>query len=233
MWYDKIITTLARKEVGLGIGLTLTAIVLGLIIWGNFFASSETPTMQPWQQQPVLHVCDTAPDWAQPGTEEFKQAIAFWKDHGWTFSAVESGPCPETCTGRPIDPHEETNTPCNPGKVTLDLFAGQRWKEDHFGVCVKPGKDSLGPSDWATIMVPSTVDATIPEGGLEDMPSLPKDAKALVLAHEVGHCLAGLSHNHGPSIGGCARLNPKTGHLMNPNIYKTGWGDEALPEPTW
>jgi len=202
---------------------------VGLIVWGNFFTTSSHPVLFSWTVQPKLVVCDTVPDWAQPGTPAFKQAIAFWKDHGWEFSSIETAPCTEVCTVN-VEEADDVEVTCNPGAVTLDLI--DQWGgENHPGKCRKlKNVTLLGADDWSTILVPAVV-----EGSAEiDAPMLPKDANAIVLAHEIGHCLVGLDHNVGPGVG-CANLNPKTGAVLNPSIYSAGWVDEGLPAspPAW
>lgn len=224
-----------KKIIGLAIGIPFTLLVVGLLVYGNFFAESSNPVDSTWSYRPALYVCDTAPAWAQPNSEDVAKALQFWEDRGWAFSNITSGPCPDLCTGRDEDGNE-TKTTCLRGTVTLDLFDGKHWKEDHAGVCVKPDKEFLGATDWATIMLPSVIygsDVTLLPG--DDFPAgapatLPADVNALVLAHEVGHCLVGLGHNIGPTvIPGWLTLNPKTGHIMNPNVYRGGWVDESLP----
>lgn len=232
-----MMTVEQQKKIGLAIGIPFTVLVVGLLIYGNFIGKSANPIESTWEYRPVLYICDTAPKWAQPDTEEVAQALKFWEDRGWAFSNIETGPCPNLCTGRDED-GSETQTTCMRGKVTLDLFSGNYWKEDHAGVCVKPTKEFLGTNDWATIMIPAVIygdDGLDFAGGdfpAGSPPLLPADVEAMVLAHEVGHCLAGLGHNIGPVvIPGCATLDSKTGHIMNPNVYKGGWGDEAVPQP--
>lgn len=224
-----------QKKVGLAIGIPFTLVVVGLIVYGNFFAHSSNPVMTTWEYRPALYICDTAPDWVRPDSEDVAKALQFWEDRGWAFGNITSGPCPDLCTGRDEDGNE-TKTTCLRGTVALDLFDGKHWKEDHAGVCVKPDKATLGASDWATIMVPMVIYGAddfalsgddFPAGAT---PMLPSEVNAKVLAHEVGHCLVGLGHNVGPVvIPGLLTLNPKTGHVMNPNIYNGGWGDESLP----
>jgi len=211
------------------IGGAFTVLVLALIIYGNVFATSVTPTNFRWEKPPVLYICGTAPAWVQPGSEALTKALTFWSHHGYDFASVEAGPCTSLCLVR-NDKGEEISVTCNPGKVTLDLM-DKWWSEEHAGVCrFQTGVEVLGASNWTTMLVPKVI-----MGSDEiDAPMLPADAEALVLTHETGHCLAGLAHNLGPSLGcgGGCRLNPKTGHIMNPNLYKTSWGDEALPNPT-
>jgi hypothetical protein len=221
---DKILAFIGRKEVGLAIGLPFTALVVGLIIYGNFFASSSHQTNFEWEIRPDLYICDTAPKWVKPEHRSFKQAEEFWEEQGWAFRTVEVGPCNELCTVKTED-GKSIDVTCNRGKVTIDLM-DKWWSEEHAGVCRYPsGKEVLQDNDWTTILVPNVI-----LGSTEvDAPMLPPDAEALVLAHEIGHCLAGLGHNEGPSVG-CGRLNSKTGAVMNPNLYNGGWVDEAIPE---
>ena len=59
---------------------------------------------------------------------------------------------------------------------------------------------------------------------LEDTRDLPEHVEALVYTHEGLHC-RGVGHNLGPVIiPGLARLNPKTGSVMNPNLLSGGLG---------
>lgn len=221
--------TSSKRYIGLAVGLAFTALVVGLLVYGNFFASSSHETMFVWDQRPVLHVCDTVPDWAQPGSPSFDKATDWWEEHGWAFDNIEVGPCSNLCSTTD-DKGEPIEVVCNPGKVTLDLM-DQWWSEEHAGVCRFPTKlresHLVTGKDWTTILVPNVV------LGSDDIeaPLLPADVEALVLAHEIGHCLVGLDHNEGPALGGGCRLNPKTGALMNPSIYKAGWVDEAIPLP--
>lgn len=223
-----------NRNWGLLIGVPFTVFVVGLIVYGNFFASSSHPTNFVWEYRPVLYVCDTAPEWAQPDAEPFARATKWWEDQGWAFENIEAGPCTELCKVT-TDEGETLDVTCNKGKVTLDLM-DRWWDEDHAGVCRHPaGIEVMRDKDWATILVPNVILGSSEVGGIgEDgeissPPMLPKDADALVLAHEIGHCLAGLGHNQGPPVG-CARLNPKTGAMMNPNLYSGGWVDEAIPD---
>lgn len=228
------------SKFGLYIGLTLTVLVSGLIIYGNFFATSVTPVGFRWASQPDLHICDTAPAWARPGQPSFDKAVGFWKDHGWTFASVSVGPCSESCTGTDKAGNART-VACVKGAVTLDLM--DQWMGvDHVGRCTFSGEmlaaGVVTASDWTTITVPPVVleaeEFATPEGETQGR-SLPADAEGVVLAHEIGHCLVGLEHNLGPALGcDAVRLNAKTGHVMNPSIYTSGWVDETLPTtPSW
>ena len=211
---------------GLLLGIPFTLLVVGLLIYGHFFATSLNPVFFTWEYRPSLYVCDSAPSWAKPGSESFDRAISFWEERGWSFSDIEVGPCAKTCKatderGRPV---EKT---CMRGKVVLDLM--DSWLDpEHAGSCTYPETMVMRDNDWATITVPSVILGSFNNGPADT--TLPPDAEALVLAHEIGHCLVGLGHNQGPPIG-CGHLNSKTGHVMNPSIYKSGWDDEALPEP--
>jgi len=225
---------LTNKTFGLVAGLSFTALTVGLIIYGNFFATSTTPQVFFWEYRPNLHVCDTAPGWAKVDSDDLAKALKFWEDQGWAFNNIETGPCPTACTGVNADGEERT-VACNKGKVTIDLM--DKWLgKDHAGVCTYQARilerGLVRDDDWVTIQLPSDVDGawSFPEefGGASQQ--LPLDAKALVAAHEIGHCLVGLAHNMGPPvIPGVLRLNPKTGAVMNPNIYTGGWVKEGLP----
>jgi len=216
-----------QKTIGLIVGLSFTAIVLAMIIYG-LVAPSHTPVETEWESAPVLRVCSDAPDWAQSGTEAFDEAVAFWIDHGWRFKAIEKGPCNKLCTGFD-EAGKEFEIACEEGVVTLTVLSGRAWTDEHQGVCVTSADE--GPITWGAIGVPPYLDSAIDwETGESDF--LPKDAEALVLAHEMGHCLAGLGHNIGPAvIPGCATMDSKPGHLMNPYTGKTGWGDEGIKGP--
>jgi hypothetical protein len=217
---------------GLLIGIPFTIFVVGLIVYGNFFASSSHDQHFTWEYRPELHVCDTAPEWAKPGHKDFNQARDFWKARGWSYSKVTVGPCPKICDFKDPDTGKTRSVACNTGKVTIDL-RDQWFKEDHAGECVRPAsKDVLRDNDWVTILLPSVIYGIteFPEEFGAEVPMLPPDVNAMTLAHEEGHCLVGIGHNEGPPVG-CARLNSKTGSVMNPTIYGGGWVDEALPSP--
>lgn len=214
-----------RRYVGLALGLALTALVVGLIVYGNFFATSTHRQDFEWAHRPDLYICDTAPEWATGEGEALLKATDWWEKHGFAFNNIESGPCQEVCNVKVEGQVTDRVIPCNPGRVTLDLRDGW-FSEDHAGECLHPTKPVLYGADWATILVPSVI------YGSDDIdaPSLPPDVNAQVLAHEIGHCLVGVDHNLGPPVG-CMRLNSKTGSMMNPSIYGGGWVDEGLPAP--
>jgi hypothetical protein len=227
--YQRLIRLFSDRTFGLVVGLSFTTLVVGLIVYGNFFASSSHQVNFTWEQQPTLYVCDTAPDWAKPGKEPLTKALAFWEAHGWTFENIEVGPCSESCMVK-NDKGKTLTVTCNKGMVTLDLM-DQWFSTEHAGLCRYPaGVDVMRGSHWATILVPGAIFGSDEINEEGSGPTLPLDAEALVLAHEVGHCLAGLGHNQGPPVG-CVRLNSKTGALMNPSLYNSGWVDEALPAP--
>ena len=211
---------------GLYIGIPFTALVVGLIVYGNFFSTSSHPVNFAWEYRPTLHICDTAPQWAQEDAEALILATEWWEDQGWAFDNIVTGPCNNTCQVL-TESGDTIYVTCEHGKVVLDLMDNW-WDEDHAGVCRHPAVDVMQDRHWTTILVPNILDPH-----LEAKP-LPQDAKALVLAHEIGHCLAGLGHNQGPVVG-CARLNPKTGSVMNPELSASGWVNEAIPTSpdTW
>jgi hypothetical protein len=216
------------KNWGLFIGIPFTVLVAGLILYGNFFASSENPQTFEWEYRPDLYVCDTAPDWTKPDSKDFAKAMKFWEGLGFAFNNIETGPCPKTCEFTDQDSGKKRTVACNLGKVTLDL-RDQWFSEDHAGECVRPNKDVLRDNDWTTMLFPSVI------YGSDDIDAemLPPDVNAQTLGHETGHCLAGVDHNLGAALGcgGGCRLNSKTGALMNPTIYGGGWVDEGLPAP--
>lgn len=222
-----MMTIKTQKTIGLIVGLTFTALVLFLIIYG-LVAPSKTPVETEWESAPVLRVCSDAPEWAQSGSEALDTAVAYWIDHGWRFKAVEKGPCNDLCKGYD-EAGKEFEIPCAEGTVTLTVLPGSVWTEEHLGVCVTSA--ASGTITWGAVGVPPYLDTAI-DWDTGEAEFLPKDAEALVLAHEFGHCLAGLGHNIGPAvIPGCATIDAKPGHIMNPNTVKTGWGDEGLAEP--
>lgn len=213
------------------IGYVFTAFVVALLIYGHVFAKATIPQGMGWAEQPGLHICDTAPAWAQEGSPDLDQALDWWAERGWTFSEVRSGPCPDMCTEE-ID-GQDIDAACMDGWVTLDL-RGQWWEPGHVGVCVRSGTEE-GGLEWSAIRVPSVIefgDATTVED-LMDLPMTPADAKAKVLAHEMGHCLPGLQHALGPPLLPGVRLNSPTGNVMNPSVVKGGWDDEGVPHGDW
>jgi len=187
------------------------------IVAANLFLEAEVPKGAGWETPPALRICDTAPAWAGPDSPDLDRALAFWRDHGVLIAgAVERGPCPPGCTG--VDEKgRERVVSCVPGKLVIDLTdAVEAGNEDHVAACIRPS-----PLSWGTILVPSTI--------LLDSDELPPaDVQAIVLAHELGHCLADRDHVLGPRLLPGLRLNPKTGHVLNPSILKSGWGDEGL-----
>ena len=220
-------TIKTQKTIGLIVGLSFTAIVLVLIIYG-IAAPSKTPVETTWESPPVLRVCTDAPEWAQSGGPALDTAIAYWIDQGWQFKAIEEGPCNNLCTGLD-EAGKEFKIPCEKGYVTLTALPGPVWTEEHLGVCVRSA--DTGTITWGAIGVPEFLNSAINwETGETEFP--PTDAEAIVLAHEFGHCLAGLGHNQGaPVIPGVANMDAKPGHIMNPITHKTGWGNEGLAEP--
>jgi len=218
-------TPKTQKILGLIGGGIFTVIVLVMIIYG-LAAPSRTPVETTWDSQPVLRVCTDAPEWAQSGGEALDTAIAYWIEQGWRFKAVEKGPCPNVCTGLD-EAGKEFQIPCEPGTVTLTALPGTVWTEEHLGVCVRSNEGTI---TWGAVGVPEYLDAAI-NWETSEAGFLPKDADAIVLAHEFGHCLAGLGHNIGAPVGGCASMDAKPGHIMNPITHKTGWGNEGLAEP--
>jgi len=214
-----------QKTIGLIVGLTFTAVVLVMIVYG-LVAPSKTPVETTWESPPVLRVCTDAPEWAQSGGEALDQAVAFWIEQGWRFKAIEKGPCPNLCTGLD-EAGKEFQIPCEEGTVTLTALPGSVWTEEHLGVCVRPDSGTI---TWGAVGVPEYLDTAI-NWDTGEAEFLPKDAEAIVLAHEFGHCLAGLGHNIGAPVGGCASMDSKPGHIMHPVTSKTGWGNEGLAEP--
>jgi hypothetical protein len=214
----------ARLKYGVYVGAVFSVIVIGLIIYGNFFAKSVTLTSFVWRNQPVLHICDSAPEWAREGSEDLTRALDWWKERGWSFVSITTGPCPDVCKGVEEDGETLREVTCNKGRVTLDVM-DKWWNDNHVGLCTRVvNKESFGAEEWSTITVPSQ-----PFGPDSDPRDFPAHPRAQVLAHEIGHCLVGLGHNVGPPlIPGLLTLNPKTGHIMNPVIQDGGWNDESI-----
>ena len=205
------------------IGMAFTALVVSLLVYGHVFGKVEIPQTSTWSEQPGLHICTAAPEWAQAENPALGTAQKWWSGQGWRFREVRSGPCPQTCEGKHED--RKITVSCFPGWITLDL-RGQWWDEEHAGVCVRP---HAGEIEWAAIQVPSVLLGSEEVGA----PALPIDSESLILAHEIGHCLAGLDHNQGPPLVPGVRLNPKTGSVMNPHLTESGWDDEGIPHGEW
>jgi hypothetical protein len=220
------------KHWGLFIGIPFTILVVGLIVYGNLSTSEHQHNFE-WEYRPDLYICDTAPEWAQTMSEDIHKADGWWADQGFAFNNIKGGPCPNTCTFMDPDLKKERTVACNKGMVTLDL-RDQWFSEDHAGECIRPkDKTVLRDVDWTTILLPSII------FGSDDIDAemLPLDVNSQTIGHEIGHCLVGIGHNLGPSLGcgGGCRLNSKTGAMMNPTIYGGGWVNEALPPapPEW
>jgi hypothetical protein len=216
-----------QKTIGLVVGLTFTAVVIAMIIY-MVAGPQRVPVDMAWGDPPILYVCDTAPDFVQPGSPQFQKALAYWNDRGWTPKAIDSGPCTQLCRGMDIA-GQETQVTCIPGAVVIDGMTGPYWTEGHLGVCVtsKLG-ETLGTTDWGHISIPPYLEPSINwEGGETEF--LPKDAESFVLAHELGHCLAGLGHAMGAPMG-CMAMATVPGHMMHENAYHAGWTDQDIPE---
>ena len=197
-----------KSKQGLIIGIPFTALVVALIVYGNLSMSSHEVNFE-WEYRPTLYICDDAPEWATPGQPDFEEALGFWGARGWHPGDIQSSSCDTIC-----ETSSGVSTACHKGGVTLTL-RGQDLGENHAGKCTRPlGEAMLRDTDWTTIQLPSTLD----------------EYRAETIAHEYGHCLVGIGHNQGPSVG-CTRLSPKTGALMNPTNAGVGWVDEGLPVP--
>jgi hypothetical protein len=197
-----------RSKQGLIVGIPFTILVVGLIIYGNLSTSSH-PVNFEWEYRPTLYICDDAPEWATPGQPDFEEAMGFWGELGWAPGDIQISSCDTICKTS-----SGVHIACHKGGVTLTL-RGQDFGENHAGKCTRPpDKEMLQDNDWTTIQLPSTLD----------------EYRAEVIAHEYGHCLVGVGHNLGPSVG-CSRLNPKTGAVMNPKTTGLGWVTEGLPDP--
>lgn len=212
-----------QKSVGLIIGLTVTGIVLAMTIY-MIVGPQRVPVESDWAEPPVLYVCDTAPGFAQPDHKAFKQAVKYWTDRGWSPSAIDSGPCTKLCEGP-----DDVQVPCMPGAITVDILSGTYWTEEHIGVCVRSRQTGTIPKDgWAYIGIPPYFEPSIDWEGGETL-FLPKDAEAYVVAHEIGHCLAGLGHASGAPMG-CMAMETVPGHMMHENAYHAGWTDQSIPK---
>jgi hypothetical protein len=242
---DKIsgwITTTAQKY-GLYIGLAFTLLVGGLIVVGHT-STSDTDVVFKWETRPGLFICEGAPAWFRPGNDQFEKHLAYLKAKGASYASIESGVC-DVCEATDAETGKEVRISCKGGYVAVDVlpvtFQGFGHPEEE-GKCVYPStlveRGVATENDWTTILVPDKVLGPSFFGDAEFgnlPPVLPADAYALVAFHESGHCFWGLAENKGPSLGcgGGCRLNPKTGHFMNPNLLKAGWNDEGVQPPKW
>lgn len=228
---------------GLYIGLAFTLLVGGLIIVGHT-SKSETAVVFEWEHHPGLYICDDAPPWFRPGNAQFEKHLNYLRDQGASYASIEIGAC-DLCELTHPETRELEQVPCKQGYVAASLLAPkftgfgdpeEEGKCVYSSALVERGVANLG--DWTTILIPPKILGPSFFGDREfgeTIPELPADAYALVAAHEAGHCLYGLSENKGPSLGcgGGCRLNPKTGHVMNPNLLKAGWNAEGITPPKW
>lgn len=226
------------SKCGLYVGLAFTVFVVGLLVYGHA-STSVTPVEFAWETRPGLYICDTAPAWFRPGNGQFEKHLDFLKAREASYRDIQVGAC-DLCN---LEDHGKTvQVSCKRGHVAVDILTPDRavigYTEEE-GRCVYSSalitKKVASGSDWTTILLPSKIlGPSFGDAEFGSAPAdLPPDAYALVAAHEAGHCLWGLGHNLGPSLGCGVRLNSKTGSLMNPDLLNTGWNDEGLSTPSW
>ena len=200
-----------RQKIGVIVGGIFTGFVVALLLWLNFIAKAEVPqkSVLPAATRPLI-LCAGVPEQARHSIE---RARSFLAPHGCLLDATTNGFCENLCQVSP-----DRAVPCRIGSVLVSLRDGS-FSEDHAGETVSEVDSTTRQILWATILLPEKIFA--PEGQ-----SLPKDAYAITVAHELGHA-CGFGHTRTHIIG--SFYSEKSGELMNASLLKSGWGVEGLP----
>lgn len=165
----------------------------------------EAPKLTWWETPPPLHVCTYAPEWTTP--DVMFGARTAWEAHDVKADGTTYGPCSQCAVGNEV-------VPCKLGSVAIAAeYNTQVLGENREagGRTVYPAEALTDGLTWATILLPRD-----PPGD--------HDTNTRVVAHELGHALAGLGEAQGPPLG-CdqVRLAPRPGLLMHPKMEYGGW----------
>ena len=190
------------------VGPAIGVVAVGSLVYLYAFGQVEVP-MQAEPTPSDVGFCAFAPDWAQDekNLELVEQAF---KGLGININWVDPVECSDSCTMK-VDEVSST-FPCVKGMTVVDLRQGHDLTEDHAGRCNR----LLEGGDWGVVQLP----AQLPD--LEEGQRYRRDAEALVLAHELMHCVGGYDHARTPA--GCGKAHP-SGHLMHPQVALLGGWD--------
>lgn len=218
-----------NSKIGLGLGGAFTVFVAGLTFYLNVndrkvevervsLDGQDWYPVTPWASPPSVLVCDSAPTWVK---EEVHGLVEELEKQGLAFGPVHVGACPLPCLYRTKD-GQERRVACQEGAIVVDLR--DHWfSETHAGETLLAFSET-GKLKHATSLLPSDVTDDRTDGDLGKR--MPRDAKRIVLAHELVHGLA-YGHSFTPIFG--PFISHKTGEMMNPELINMGWGFLGLP----
>lgn len=116
--------------------------------------------------------------------------------------------------------------PCREGSVVITAWGNLEIPREEFTIARAVHPQS---KDWCTILLPpdfSTDLEPMEEEG-ERRAEFPSQIPSITLGHEWLHCL-GFEHAKTSVFGLKKVFASPTGHLMNPDLTKSGWGLEGI-----
>jgi len=250
---NSIIAFLSRKEVGLTIGLSFTALVCWLIFIVPLYSTPITPQPGGWGKDSadskllgIYIVEDRKP--SKLTESVLRTGIQYVEQEtSWQIPTITYGPMPsETCSSWDAEgwASEATDIPCLEGWIVVlqedRLLAGAPTdgKQVH-GRTFLGDKDKDGwpdfPTTWSTIVL---TDGSLESDVMPDFDDpamnkkdLPPNPYANLWTHELLHGL-GYSHTFTRIIPGVNFFTmERTGHILNKNLLEAGWDGQGLD--TW
>jgi hypothetical protein len=212
------------SKYGKWFGLAFTALVVGLLVYLHVFGTPVVPQLrQPASNTPDMWVCtEDGLDWVDE--DLFKKVDEFWTAHGHPIGVLKRVPCASIAQ---CEFGDRRMAPCEPNNIVVALR--DKWfDEEHAGETLSVFDVNTRKTRWSTILVPKKILG--PDGFGEfgaEVPMLPPDAEAIVMAHEVGHWFG---YDHVVTRIAGPFFSEPTGHVLNRSIMKAGWGAEGLPE---
>ena len=209
------------QKYGLYIGLSLTALVVGLLLYLHLGAKPEVSQRDFPSDHPDIIRCEGQVEWVD---EAAPKAMDYWREHGRLVGALRVEPCDTLCdwTG---DDKILRHIPCDPDDIVVALW-DDVFDTEHVGKTITR-ISADGDALWSTILVPSEFGPAGLLGGdeLGSAAEFPAGVESLVLTHEMGHWF-GLGHVKTHIVGPFYAV--PSGHIMHPNVYKVGWGDAGI-----